>query len=351
MARILNSLGPNFRHSIVALDGDIAAAATLAGDVAHEVLPLTTRKSNLPSTLLRCRATLMRSRPELLVTYNWGAIEWAMANRLFTRLPHIHHEAGFGSEEVSRQIPRRVYFRRWALRRTYRVIVPSHSLERIATEAWRLPRSQVLYIANGIDLARFRPHDAGREPPARTSGRRIIGSLVPLRPEKNVGRLIAAFAHACARADLGLIIAGDGSERPRLEAMARTLDVADRVRFLGHVARPELALREIDIFALSSDTEQMPYAVLEAMAAALPVAAVDVGDIADMVAPENRPYIAERADTAGLAEAFVRLAADRDLCARLGQANLARVRARYSHEAMVAHWSAVFLEALAARVD
>src|SRR5262249_56226371 len=95
--------------------------------------------------------TLRRTGPDLLLTYNWGSIEWAATNRLWRVAPHIHFESGFGPEEAHRQIPRRALARRFALRRAQRVVVPSHNLVRIATEIWRLDTRQVAYVPNGVD--------------------------------------------------------------------------------------------------------------------------------------------------------------------------------------------------------
>jgi len=345
MARIINALGSSFRHSIISLDANVGAAETISREIAHEIACLAVPKSSVLKALLLCRAELRRRQPDILVSYNWGSIEWAMSNRLFTGIRHIHHEAGFGKDEILRQLPRRVRFRRWALGRTRRVVVPSRSLERIALEEWQLPRSKVVYVPNGIDVERFavRPGEGG----TLISSERplVIGSLAPLRPEKNVGRLLDAFSQARTATNIELVVAGDGGERKALEETARLLGIAERVTFLGEVDRPERLLRGIDIFALSSDTEQMPNAVLEAMASGLPVAAVDVGDVAIMVAPENRPYMVPRGDTLGLAAALVRLAEAPALRARIGQANRARVREVYSQELMVSRWREIFTDA------
>jgi glycosyltransferase involved in cell wall biosynthesis len=84
----------------------------------------------------------------------------------------------------------------------------------------------------------------------------------------------------------------------------------------------------MDVFALSSDTEQMPVALLEAMACSLPVVATDVGDV--------------------LAEQLTALLRDRELRARLGRQNRARVEERFSFEAMLAAYRAVYTAALQA---
>jgi glycosyltransferase involved in cell wall biosynthesis len=337
MARILNDLGGEWRHHVIALDGAVGAAAAIAPSVDCRVVAQPIPKTNLALSLFACCRSLWRQRPDLLLTYNWGAIEWAMANRLVTRFVHIHHEAGFGTEEADRQLPRRVRFRRAALRRARAIIVPSRLLERIAVGEWCLPSAKVLYVPNGIDVGRF----ATRPVRGIAEGPIVIGTLAPLRPEKNVGRLIRAFAAARARADLRLVIAGDGAERRGLEELARGLGVAADVEFLGQVDHPAEVLARIDIFSLSSDTEQMPNALLEAMAASLPAAAVDVGDIAEMVSEENRRYIVKRDDLHRFADALVELSGHRGLRCEIGAANARRVRDSYSHETMVARWRAI----------
>lgn len=72
------------------------------------------------------------------------------------------------------------------------------------------------------------------------------------------------------------------------------MGLADDVSFTGFVVQPHTILPAFDIFAISSDTEQMPPGVMEAMAAGLPVASLDVGDVRQMVAQENRAYVTGR---------------------------------------------------------
>ena len=120
----------------------------------------------------------------------------------------------------------------------------------------------------------------------------MIGTVAPLRPEKNIGRLLRAFAVLECSRPLRLVVAGDGGERGSLERLAAGLGIADRVIFTGQVA-PESVLGTFDIFAMSSDTEQMPNALLEAMAASRAIAAVDVGDVKSIVCEDNREFIVD----------------------------------------------------------
>jgi hypothetical protein len=145
IVRILNDLGKEFRHVVITLDSTTEAAAYIGKEVDCSVVSLPIPKSKLVSSLCVCMNELRRRRPDLLVTYNWGAIEWAMANRLFTRFPHVHHEAGFGNEEATKQLSRRILFRRWALQHA-KTVVPSRTLEKIALTDWCLPKASLIYV-------------------------------------------------------------------------------------------------------------------------------------------------------------------------------------------------------------
>lgn len=328
-AQLANALGPRYRHRLIALDGRTDARPLVEAPL--ELRPLAIDKRRPLANLLRFHAVLREERPDLLVTYNWGAVEWAFVNRLLPVAPHLHVEDGFGPEEAEGQLPRRVRFRRLALARS-RVVVPSMVLQRIALEVWRLDPARVRLIPNGIDCARY------ARPRAPHDGPPVVGTVATLRREKNIGRLLEAFRGLEGRARL--TIAGEGPERAGLEARARELGIA--AEFTGYVERPEEALAGFDVFALSSDTEQMPLSVVEAMAAGLPVAAVDVGDVKQMVAAENRPFVAPRGDGEGLARALAALLDDPALRRRLGEANAARARAVYDEATMAEAYDALW---------
>jgi glycosyltransferase involved in cell wall biosynthesis len=346
-AALANRLGAKYRHTIFALDGDLSCVARL-----DPALKVTTMAMRLPkggtinlANLVRIRRHLAATRPDVLLTYNWGAIEWVLAERWRPLVPrHVHLEDGFGPDEgPDRQLPRRVMFRRLVLGGSTRVIVPSQTLFRVATRIWRLKPSAVRYIPNGIDPARFTaaPDESIIERLGAPGNRLTIGSLGGLRREKNLARLLRAFAALPTGLPTRLVIAGDGPELPSLTALTATLGIADRVVLMGLIDRPERLLGFFDVFALSSDTEQMPYSILEAMAAGLPIVATDVGDVADMVAPENRSFVVAAGDDDRFV-ALARLLGDADERQRLGTANRSRLRARFTIDKMVAAYDALF---------
>ena len=342
MVRIINHLGKQFRHTIIALDNNFEAAAGIAGDLDVTVSPVRGDKRGMLHNLAGCALRLRRLRPDLLLTYNWGAIEWAAAGRFSPVSRHLHLEAGFSLGEADSQIPRRVLFRRWALARCALVVVPSRQLEDLAHRVWRLPVSRIVYVPNGVDTARFAaPVFDGVPGFIRRPGEMVIGTVAPLRLEKNIGRLLRVFAMLEFPHPLRLIIAGDGGQRASLERLASELGIADRVIFTGQVA-PEAVLGTFDIFALSSDTEQMPNALLEAMAASRAIAAVNVGDVKKIVCEDNQEFIVDRDDAGAFAGALTRLLGDPERRRALGWANRQRAVEEFSQERMFSAYSRIF---------
>ena len=335
-ATLANHLGEAARHVIVALDGRTEAREKLDPglDVRFAPAPATDgRLGGVRGALGFLRAVRAEGGADRLITSNWGSMDWAIANRI-TRLPHLHTEDGFGPEEQDRQLARRAWTRAIVLRGSD-VALPSQTLLRIARTQWRLPEARLHAIPNGIDTHRFaaaEPFDAALL--AGLGSGPVIGTIAALRPEKNLGRLLEAFALLRARMPARLVIVGRGGEQAALEARAAALGVAGAVLFAGHTTTPERWMASFDLFGLSSDTEQMPLSVLEAMASGLAVVATDVGDVRVMVAPANAPFIVAR-DASEMAEAFARaLAAG----AGVGAANRARAREVYDQAEMLARY-------------
>ena len=332
-AAIANRFADRFRHAIVAMDADTRARERLSPEVEARFPEIAAEKGRTLANRRRFRRFIGDTKPDLLITHNWGSVEWAMANWPHA-VRHLHIEDGFGPEERDSQIPRRVLMRRFVLSRST-IVVPSRTLQRIATDVWRLPSGHIRYIPNGIDLSRFgRTPDRPNAPP-------VIGTVAALRPEKNLGRLIRAFAAVRANTECRLVIVGDGTQRPALEEIAAQSGAGAHVHFTGHVGDPAPALAGFDIFALSSDTEQMPISVIEAMAAGLPLAATNVGDVASMLADANRPFVTELTEPA-LAGAITTLLRDPALRRDIGAQNRAKAERDYDQETMFQAYAALF---------
>ncbi|WP_198669039.1 glycosyltransferase family 4 protein [Elioraea thermophila] len=332
--RLAAAFGSAWRHAVIAMDGVRECAERLPRDLAVTFPEVSVAKGDVIGNVRRFRALLRALQPDLLVTHNWGSIEWAMAN-LLPVARHVHIEDGFGPEERARQLPRRVWTRRVVLRRAT-VVLPSRTLERLARKVWRLPGERVLYLPNGIDLARFTPRA-----PSPLPAEPVIGTVAVLRAEKNLGRLLRAVAIARARRPVRLEIVGDGPERAELERLAGELGIAEAVTFHGRQAHPAPFYARFDLVALSSDTEQMPMCVLEGMASGLPVVSTDVGDVRAMVAAENAALIVPK-DEAALAEAILRVLDDDALRRRISTANRAKAEAEFDERVMIERYRRLF---------
>ena len=344
IAGVINHLGDRYRHTIFALDGNKAAESRLNPDLGTKVMdPLIDKRQPLKS-LFRIRGILRDQAPDLLLTYNWGAIEWALINRLSRVAPHIHFESGFGPDEVDGQISRRVRTRRIALARSDLLVVPSQTLVSLARDVWRLDQSKIRYIPNGVDCDLYAgTGDASAAPGfTRRPDEIIVGTVAPLRQEKNLLRLLRGFSAVAPRHNARLLIVGDGRERQTLETAARDLGMESRVIFTGHVEKPELVYHLMDIFAITSDTEQMPNTLIQAMAAARPVAGVDVGDVKVNLSPGNRALVVARHDSAGFSETLDRLISDAALRDSLAAENRRHVIEHYSLERMLSAYQDVF---------
>ncbi len=166
--------------------------------------------------------------------------------------------------------------RAWWTRKAHRVIVPSRYLARWVAD-WGIPEGQLAVIYNAVDP--FGTPDPISVPLLTVKNVVTVGRLVPL---KRVDKVI----EVTARLDgVGLVIVGDGPERPRLEEQVHALGVFNRVYFAGQRSRAETLslMAACDLFVLNSSHEGFPHVVLEAMSIGLPVVATAVGGIPEVV--------------------------------------------------------------------
>lgn len=348
--RLMNAFGAGLRHTVVSAQPEAMGARALIAKGVKVAFP-----SDFPSLTgfpspgrLATLAQALKGY-DLICTYNWGAMDVAMAHTVFAGVyglpPLVHHEDGFNEDEAVRLKPQRNLYRRAGLRGAARVIVPSTGLERIAQAVWHQPRAKVTRIANGIDTAAFgaKP-DPGALRVVKREGERWIGTLAGLRAVKQLPMLVKAVASLPEH--WHLVICGEGPERDAIRAAAEAADISHRVHLPGAIANPEQVIGLFDIFALSSQSEQFPLSVVEAMAAGLPVAAPDVGDVRMIVAEPNRPFIAVPDDVQALGVVLAELAADADLRAKIGAANRERARAEFDAAQMVAQYRAAYSAAM-----
>lgn len=347
--RLMNAWGKAARHTIVsAMDGRYGARERIERGVPYEIAQDPPSLTGKPSVArYEALAKYMR-RFDLVLTYNWGAIDGVMARRVFSKgaPPIIHHEDGFNEDEANGLKRERNLYRRIALSAAHALAVPSRSLEAIALETWKQPRARVHRIENGIATALYAKDPDPKAIPGfvRRPKEVVIGAVGGLRAVKDLPALVRAAGGLSGK--FRLVIVGEGPERAAIMQQAEAMGLEDQLVMPGFLDRPYRFMRHFDLLALSSKSEQFPISVVEAMAAGLPVAAPPVGDVPVMLAEENAPYIAKYNDELRLRDVIQVLVSDPDTRARVGAANQRRARAEYDEGTMIARYKALYEDAL-----
>ena len=207
---------------------------------------------------------------------------------------------------------------------------------------------RVQVIWNGIDTSRFTPERTGQSDTKRDLGlpvdAYVATTICRLFRPRDFGTLLAAFRSVKSELDSAhLLIVGDGPLRSEVENQVRALQLKSSVHLLGMRRDIPRLLQASDVLVLSSrGWEGLPLTVLEAMAAALPVVASDVGGTGEALQDGETGYLYPPGDAATLASLLLRLAGDPALAAAMGRSGLARVRQYFGVGRMVQETAALY---------
>ena len=221
----------------------------------------------------------------------------------------------------------------------------SAGVARFSREVGGLDPNRLTVIPNGIDPA---PFDAATAVPRASFGvpdRAFLAMTVGrLDAQKGLPDLLSAAEQvASARADWRLAIIGDGPQRDwLLEQIAERPHLVDRVRWLGRRDDVPGLLRSADLLVHPAHWEGMPNAVLEAMAASLPVVATSVEGSEDLVVPGRTGWLTPVGNPSELARAIIAAVDDPEHARALGRAGRARVEAAFSIDHVVAQYDALW---------
>ena len=214
----------------------------------------------------------------------------------------------------------------------------SEGVKRHAIEAGRLEPRRLVVIPNGVDVHAF--DDAAAVELASWNlgeSEKVLLYVGRIDAQKAVNILIQAAALvAKQRTDWRLLIAGDGPERDRLEALTISFaELSGRVEWLGRRGDVPSLLKTADAMILPSLWEGMPNVILEAMAARRPVIATQVEGTEELVEPGKTGWLVPPGDPRSLASAILEALADPERLRRLGEAGRSRVEAEYTPQRVV----------------
>ncbi|MCA9212852.1 MAG: glycosyltransferase, partial [Planctomycetales bacterium] len=207
-------------------------------------------------------------------------------------------------------------------------------------EMERFPESKVTVIPNGVDTDRFR-YDGNEARRIReefniplTSP--VAGIVAALRPEKNhemflsVAKRVKEFLP-----DTHFIVVGDGLRREELEQLSRSMQLENRVHFLGTRSDTPAILSAMNVFCLTSHNEANPVSILEALSVGIPVVATDVGSVRLTVKPGITGFLAEPGNESEYSDHVISLLEDRRLACSLGEQGRDEVITHWSLQTMV----------------
>jgi glycosyltransferase involved in cell wall biosynthesis len=269
----------------------------------------------------------------------WAGTPVVIASKRWWHSPRAHQLANAFAYRFAHAV----------LANTDAVAASLRSVERVRPE-------RVVVVPNFVDDAAFAPLPAAERTRLLREigvpdGALVVGIVARLRPVKDHGSLLRAAALLRARwPALRVVLVGEGSIQPYLEAQARALAVSDIVHFAGHRDHDPNPHNLFDVSVLCSLHEGFPNTIVEAMAAARPVVATNVGGAPDAVEDGETGLLVPPRDPARLAEAIDALLGDPARRARMGAAGQRRARERYHASTVIPRLEALYEDLLQRRV-
>ena len=215
-----------------------------------------------------------------------------------------------------------------------RFIVVSDSLKSFLTEVRGIPPQKVVRIYNGIEVNRYQPNT--REITLRNKwgisvSTKLIGAIGRMVWQKGFEFLIRAMTNITAAfPETRLLFVGDGPLRSKLEALAKKLNIDDKIIFTGFRSDVIRILSVIDILAVPSVLEGFPMITLEGMAMAKPIVATCIQGITEQISHNHEGILVKPKDAVALANGIQQLLLDEKLALKLGKSAREKVEKQFS---------------------
>ena len=269
---------------------------------------------------VRLKKLFLEQKVDAVITVGAGdKMFWGRLGARFAKVPVILsalHSTGWpdGVGRLNRMLTR--------ITDGFIAVAEQHAQYQVNQE--KFPIQKVFLIPNGIDTDKFvfdaQKRGQWREEIGIPESAPVVGIVAALRPEKNHDLFLESARRVLEKMpEARFVIAGDGPERNRLEALAIEKGVEQEVHFIGSTHDVQGVLSMVDLFGLTSHNEASPVSIMEALSCQRPVVATDVGSIDESVIEGKTGFLVPAGDPEQMSERWLEILGDKDLREELGR--------------------------------
>lgn len=297
------------------------------------------------------RDIAMIIRREQIDLVHVNLVTWGQLAGLLTRVPtvvHVRSELGWPD------IPRLAYWSNFVMYRWFKVVIAvSEAVKTQMVSRWHMRPERIRVVHSGIDLERFNSNAVHNRSELRQNlnikpEEKVVIRVANARQAKGLDDFVELAALVCRqRPDVRFVLVGDGELLLQLKAQAQTLNLGERLLFLGRRSDVPQLLALADIFVSTSLKEASPGSMKEAMAMELPVVATNVGGHPEIVADGKSGYLTPPANPKAMAQRLTWLLSHPTEAKAFGQIGRSMVLAKFTNRHMVTGVEQAYMAALA----
>lgn len=357
LVNLINHSTEQYRHIIICLQDYSTEFAQRIQQPDLAIHALHKQEGKDFSIYFRLWRLLRSVQPNIVHTRNLAALEMQGPAALAGVRIRIHGEHGWDIHDPEGKNWRYRWLRRLHRPLIHQYIALSQPIVNYLHENIGVSPLRVRHIYNGVDTGRFFPKRDRSILPAGFANEKslVIGTVGRLEIIKDQLTLARSFVNLVRQVPGGesylrLVIVGEGSLRPQIEALITEAGIAHLAWFAGERADIPALLQAMDIFALSSLAEGISNTILEAMATGLPIVATRVGGNPELVADTLTGLLVPAANPEAMAKALATYIHNQGLMGAHGRTARQHVEEKFGIKPMIAHYTALYDTLLAAQV-
>ena len=298
------------------------------------------------SAIQKMSKIIRTKKVDLIHTQGPGSVDFfASCASSLTKTPLIITRPVMIEDWIRPNLKKKIYalFDKFTLNHASLVVAVSKAGVKYLTENSRLPKQKVSLIYNGVDVNLFTPSKKATD----DNDTLCIGTCAQLAPHKGWPDFLRVI-YLCKKKfpKLKCIIVGDGPLRKEVLNKANSMGIFDAIDLVGFQKNVTLYLRKMDIFLMTSWSEGLPVATIEAMAAGLPVVATSVGGVSELVIHGETGYLGPPNNPEVIADFVSLLLENKELREKLGKSGRERVEKNFVIQKMVSEYEKIYINCL-----